>query len=275
MVWRRSPPIRPPRLVRVTRALKRASLILFVVFILYLATIAYSFGTVAKDLHPNGGSTPATFVLVGASTILGSQSLNVSNPGLYSLALDGGVVVYTSAGSVIGHGTTPSGRIAAGASGMLAFDVLVSVAPRTPGQALLTNSATLEFGIWVNVTVGLVLVVPVSAHLVQNESWGAPFLGAVVSANVVGSHANLTLAFRNDASFSLAGSLAFQLLTPGGASCGAGAFGVSTPSGQPFDQTTEVSSSCANLTGDSFVATLGGGFGSPFSVQLPAIPVGA
>ncbi|HUZ79762.1 MAG TPA: hypothetical protein VMV28_03990 [Thermoplasmata archaeon] len=266
---------RPPRLVRLTKILKRASLVVFVLFILYLATVAYSFGNVAKDLQPSGGSNKGTFGFVGSSTIRATQTLNVSNSGLYPLTLGAGVVIYTASGIILGQGSTPSTGIPSRGSGQLGLGVSVSVAPGSPGQALLTNSETLEFGIWVNATVGWILLVPVSVHFVQNQSWGAPFMNAVVTASVAGGEASVTLAFQNHASFSLAGLLAFQVLTPGGVSCGTGSFGVSTPSGQPFGQTAQVPTPCASLTGDSFVATLSGGVGSPFSVQLPPIPVEA
>ena len=266
---------RPPRLVRLTKILKRVSLVVFVLFILYLATVAYSFENVAKDLHPAGGSNQRTFAFIGSSTIRATQTLNVSNSGLYPLTLGAGVVLYTTSGIILGQGSTPSTGIPSRGSGQLGLAVSVSVAPGSPGEALLTNSETLELGIWVNATVGWILPVPVSVHLVQNQSWGAPFMNAVVTASVAGGEASVTLAFQNHASFSLAGLLAFQVLTPGGVSCGAGSFGVSTPSGQPFGQTAQVPTSCASWTGDSFVATLSGGVGSPFSVVLPPIPVGA
>ncbi|MFZ0699755.1 MAG: hypothetical protein WAN74_06175 [Thermoplasmata archaeon] len=266
---------RPPRLVRVTKIVKRASLVVFVLFILYLATVAYSFGSVAQGLHTNGGSNQGTAEFTGTSTITSTQLLNVSNRGLYPLNLGAGVLIYTTSGIVLGQGSAPSLGISSGGSGQLALVASVSVSPGSPGQALLTNSETLEFGIWVNATLGLVLLVPVSVHLVQNQSWGAPFMDAAVTASVAEGEASVTFAFENNASFSLAGLLAFQLLATGGASCGSGSFGVSTPSGQSFDQTAQVPTSCAGLTGDSFVATLSGGVGSPYSVQLPPIPVGA
>ncbi len=266
---------RPPPRVRLTTILKRTSLVVFVLFMLYLATVAYSFAHVAKDLHPSGSSNQGTFGFVGSSTLRATQTLNVSNTGLYPLTLGAGVVLSTSSGIVLGQGSTPSRGIPARGSGPLTLDVSVSVAPGSPGQVLLTNSETLEFGIWVNATVGWILLVPVSVHLVQNQSWGAPFMNAVVTASVAGGEASVTLAFQNQASFSLAGLLAFQVLTPGGLSCGTGSFGVSAPSGQPFVQSAQVPTSCASWTGDSFVATLSGGVDSPFRVQLPPIPVGA
>lgn len=270
-----SPPRRdrPPRLVRLARILKRVSIVVFILFILYLATVAYSFGAVAKDIGQSGGSNRGTAEFTGTSTIATSHVLNVSNPGFYSLGLGARLVISTSSGLVLGEGSTPSTDVSRGGSGQLLLTASISVAPGSPGQALLTNSETLQLGIWVNVSLGFVLVMPVSVHIVQNDSWGAPFAGGAVTANVAGGQASLTFAFQNNASFNLAGLLEFEVLTPGGASCGSGSFGMSTPSGQSFDQSTTFSTSCASLAGDQFDATLSGGSGSPYSVQLPMYTV--
>lgn len=274
MARARSKRPRSPRLVRVTRALKRASIVVFMVFLVYLGTVAYSFGNVAKDLHPTG-SSGLTMGFGGNSTVTASQLLNVSNSGLYPLTFEAGVVVYTISGIVLGQGSGASTGIAPGNSGQLVLGADVSVAPGAPGQALLTNSETLEFGIWVNATIGLYLVVPVSLHVVQNRSWGAPFFNAAAGASVHAGEASVSFSFQNQASFSLIGVLEFQLLTPGGSSCGSGSYPLSTPAGQSFGQVTTLPTTCSSLVGDSFVSTLSGGAGSPYRVELPPIPIGA
>ena len=263
---------RPPRLVRVTTILKRASMVVFILFVLYMATVAYSFGSSAFGIHGNGGSHNGNTGFNGTSTITTWQQLNVTNSGLYPATFGTGLVVYNASGVVFGSGSTPATTISRGDSAELIFGASLSVASGSPGQVLLTQSQTLQFGIWVNVTTGLYLLVPFMIHITQNQSWGAPFTDATATAGVVGSQTSVTFAFDNNASFSLGGTMAYQVRTPGGASCGSGSFDVNTPEGQSFTYT--VPTSCTSLTGDSFVANLSNNGGQfPYSVDLPAIPV--
>lgn len=266
--------VRAPRLVRVTRLLKRVSVVVFLVFIVYLLTVAYSFGAVARGIHTNGGSGSGTAEFTGTSAISTSQLLNVSNMGIYPLTLAAGVVISDASGIVLGHGSSASTQISAGGSGQLALVALLSVSPGAPGQLLLTHSETLEYGIWANATLGIYLVVPVSVHITQNDSWGAPFSDPAATAPIAGGQASVTFSFQNNASFSVAGVLEFQLLAPGGGTCGSGSFDVSTPQGQSFDQTVAVATVCTSLVGGTLLETLSGGIGSPYIVQLPPIPIG-
>lgn len=263
----------PPRLYRLARLLRRLSVLLLVLILVFLGTVGYSAVRLVQSSPQSGGYT-AGFAANGTVAVSGTVSL--SNPGFYPLnGFEINLRILNSSGAFIGEAS--SGTVTIPAGGAASFPVSLSLPVTTGGPAasLLVTDQSLSVGIWGNATYAYLF--PVSVHFAQNKSWGAPFALLHITpgtpTTVNGSAAvPVTLSFSNDASFTEFGRLVLGLYQSSGVECSATSFSLNVATGTLYDQTQDVplDAGCS-LAGGYALATFTGS-GATIALPREALP---
>jgi hypothetical protein len=263
-------PRRPPPLYRLARSLRRVSLLLLVLLILFAGSVVYSTSELAQS-PPQVGSFSAGFDANGTMSL--TSSLTVSNPGFFpiqSLTLEARVAnesdVFLGA---FGLGPT---AIGSQATEDYPITLYLPVSATGPGASLLVDSQELSLNVWGNATFGYLF--PAGLYLQNDRFWGAPFSDFTFSVGNVSENGTVpvSIAYQNAASFAEVGSLRIVLLSATGISCGGGFWTLNVGPGTQFDQTQPVTlaAGCSpfggRLTGEYITAD--------YTVPLPseAIP---
>jgi hypothetical protein len=233
---------RPPPLYRLARALRRLSLVVLILLIVFTATVAYSAAETARSSSQLSNVTAA---FDNNGTIVLSSTLTLSNDGFYPIqGLTLEVRVTNTTGVFLGSAAIGPSTLASQASTSYPLNLFVPVTTTGPGPSLLTQDQSLPVHIWANATVGYIF--PVGLNLADNRSWGAPFadlafsVGARSVENGSGS-VLVSLSFENHAPLADTGRLQFTILSASRAVCGSGSFTINVPSQSPFSQSLPVS----------------------------------
>jgi hypothetical protein len=263
---------RPPPLYRLARALRRLSLLVLILLILFTASVVYSAVETARS-SSQLSNVSASFGSNG--TIILSTTLTLSNNGIYAvqgLTLD--VRVTNTTGVFLGAAEIGPTTLASQAITTYPVTLYVPITASGPGPTLLTHDQSLPVQVWANATFGYLF--PIGLLISDDRSWGAPFADLQYSVGppmaVNGSETvSVGLSFENHAPLTDAGTLEFAVLSSGGATCGAGSFTLNVPSGSPYSQTTPVTlaSGCSPAGGEITAA-----FVTPeYTIVLPPEPV--
>ncbi|MGP8072359.1 MAG: hypothetical protein ACLPZM_04425 [Thermoplasmata archaeon] len=233
---------RPPPLYRLARALRRLSLLVLVLLILYTASVVYSAVETARSSSQLSGVS-ATFGANG--TVILSSTLRLNNNGFYPVDdLTLSVRVTNTSGVFLGDATIGPVTLSSQGSASYPLTLYVPVNATGPGPSLLTEDQTLPVRVWANATFGYLF--PLALSFADNRSWGAPFadlqfsVGAPTLLNGTES-VPVTLSFSNHAPLSDSGALHFAVLSSGGTLCGSGTFTMNVPTETPYSQTLPVS----------------------------------
>lgn len=256
----------PPALYRLSRLLRRLSIVVLVVVIVFLGTVAYSAVRLVQS-SPQTGGYAARFAPNSTVAITGSVAL--SNPGYYPVAgftLD--LRVLNSTGVFLGALTAGPVTLAAGSTSNFPIALYLPIATGSPAESLLVTDQDLTVGLWGNTTYAYLF--PISVHFTQTKFWGAPFSDLTVSAGapmLMGGTlvVPVTLTFTNDASFTELGTLNIQVVQADGFVCGGSSFPLNVAPGDLFDQTQNVAltSSCSTAGGHVDAEFVGGGTSIP------------
>ncbi|MCI4343871.1 MAG: hypothetical protein L3J92_07175 [Thermoplasmata archaeon] len=260
---------RPPPLYRLARALRRASVFVLVVLILFATTVVYSTVEIRQS-PPRVGSFSVEFQSNG--TIALTSNLTLSNPGFYPIqAFTLDVRVVNGTGVFLGaFGLGPT-ALEGAASNVYPIALYLPVSDTGPGASLLVDSQYLALSVWGNATFGYLF--PAGLSIENSRHWGAPFSNLAYSVGNVTPNGTLpvTIAFQNAASFPDAGTLQLSVLSAAGIVCGGATWTVQVDPGQQFLQTQPVTLSpgCSPLGGK-----VTGDYVTPsFRVPLPSVAI--
>jgi hypothetical protein len=261
---------RPPPLYRLARALRRASLVVLVLLILFAGSVIYSTSEI-RQAPPKVGAFTVAFQSNG--TIALASTLTLSNPGFYpiqSFSLDARVV--NSSGVFLGNFDLRPTTLGAGDSAEYPFALYLPLSNTGPGRSLLVESQYLNLSVWGNATFGYLF--PAGLSIQNNKYWGAPFSNLAYSVGTISGNGSVpvTISFQNSASFTEVGSLQLTIVAASGTVCGTASWALNVGENQQFDQTQPVSLSpgCSPVGG-----TVTGIYSTPsYSIPLPseAIP---
>jgi hypothetical protein len=264
---------RPPAIYRLARALRWVSAIVFVALLVFAGTVAYSAVQVARTSPQSRGLT-ASFAPNGTIEIGGSFTL--SNPGLYSIHdFKLAARVANVSGVFLGQVGIGPADIAPASTGVFPIAVYLPVSASGPTSSLLTEDQYLRVNAWANATYAYLF--PLSLHLSENRSWGAPFEGfraSIGTPSMVGGTVSVpvTVTFSNHSDFPEDGTLTVVVLSSGLVSCGGGSFPLDVPAGGFYDQTQNATlSSGCSPAGGQLVSTYSSG-GASTSLPREAIP---
>ena len=263
---------RPPGLYRLARGFRRASLIAFILILLFVATAAYSAVEVVRS-SPSAGNFVAA--LAPNDTVVLTGHLNFSNPGLYPIsAFTVHVRVLNASGLYLGEGTVGPVTLPSGSDQGVAIQFDLPVSNTGPGASLLTTDQYLNVSVWGNATYAYLF--PISIAVETNKSWGAPFANLAVSVGApsVGNGSAtvpVTVQFQNHAKFIEDGTLEFSVISPNSQICGTGSYEVSVFPGGQFDETTDIglSGGCSPAGGHLVSEYVGNGA----TIPLPEEPI--
>jgi hypothetical protein len=236
-IYRRPAP--PPGVYRAARALRRAGVISLVLVIVFVAAVAYSAVQVVKTRPQVGQSAVAEEVngTVGLTT-----SFTLANPGFFPIQGFGlAFRIANASGDLLVASVAGPVTIDAQTTEMLPIALYIPLT--TSGTSLLTEDQSLRWDVWGNATYGYLF--PLSVNVQTNRSWGAPFANLSVSVGAPEMQGGsevvpITLTFSNDASFTDAGNLDFQVVPVSGPECAQGSFALDVPSHTPYSQTENV-----------------------------------
>jgi hypothetical protein len=262
----------PPPLYWVARLLRRLSVVVLVVILVFLGTVAYSAVRLVQS-SPQTGGYVASF---GSNdTVAVTGSLELSNPGFYPVAgFTLGLRILNDSGAFLG--TLRAGPVTLAPGGTTAFPIALylPIAAGSAAESLLVTDQYLTVGIWGNTTYAYLF--PISVHFTQTKLWGAPFSNLKVTAGAPTFMGGslvipITVTFTNDATFTEFGSLNFEVVQANGLGCGGGSFSLNVPPGTLFDQTQNVgiSTSCSTAGGHVSSTFVSGGT----TVPLPSEPL--
>ncbi|HEY6238684.1 MAG TPA: hypothetical protein VIZ68_05820 [Thermoplasmata archaeon] len=264
---------RPPRLYRLSRAFNRAGTIALVLILLFVGVAAYS----ASQLRPHidTSSTSSGFSLAANGSVHLTTSLNLSNPGYFSIApITVQLQLRYPDGSLLALGGSPTVAVDPGGTGVVPISLWIPLSSAT--ASLLTNDQNLTTNIWANLTYASVFQLRLDA--LQNLSWGAPFEAFNATLGTPAPQSNgtvlvpVTITFRNDASFDVVGTLTVELDNSAGTSCSTSTVAIDAPKGTQYDQTDSVflSGSCNPSGGSLLISYQGNGISYTFPRE--AIP---
>jgi hypothetical protein len=264
---------RPPGIYRLARALRWVSALVLVVLILFAVTVAYSAVEVARS-SPQSNGLSASLAANGSIEIGGSFSL--SNPGFYPIQdFELTARIANASGVFLGDlGVGPT-EIAPSSTGVFPIALYVPVSTSGAVEALLTEDQELRVTAWGNATYAYLF--PLSVHLAENRSWGAPFANFAVSVGApTGGGGSLTVpvtvTFSNHASFAEFGTLTFTIVSSDQSDCGGSAFSLNVGPGESYDQTQDVTlASGCSPSGGQLLSTFSSG-GTPVPLPPEAIP---
>ena len=259
---------RPPRLYRVSRLLRRISLIVLVVVLLYLGSSVYSAVRLVESSAPSEKFSTA---FAENDTVEIQGSVSISNPGYYPVSgFDLSLRVLNRTGTLLGVSRSGPTEIPAGNSTSFPVAIYVPAVAGSAAGSLLVADQPLTAIVWANASYAY--LIPISVHVVQNRSWGAPFDSLRIAPGSVtnsgGSAAvSVTVSFLNHAPFADQGTLAVTLDSSSSAVCGSLSLTLNVPPGGDYDQNASVpiASGCP-LPGGSILASY---TSSGIAVQLP------
>ena len=263
---------RPPALYRVSRLIRRLGLVALVLIIAFVATAAYSATEVRPHLG-NGFGTPSTSS--GNNTVEFGQSINVTNPGFYSLtALSVALEARDGAGALLARGGSPVETVGPGGTVVLPLSIWVPLSTRA--SFLVTHDAQLPVETWANATYASLFSLRINSSF--NLSWGAPFFGFNATPSSVTPQPNGTalvavmVAWQDHAGFDDVGTFTYDVRSAGGSSCASGSEPVDVASQSSYQNTLQfwLPASC-NPSGGEVTSSFSG---AGLSVNLPpeAIP---
>jgi len=244
--------------------------IALVLIIVFVGIVVYSAVQVVKS-QPRVGASTAGFESNGTIGITTSFSLN--NPTYFTIQQFGLQfrILNETGVLLVASGAGPV-NIPAGVNQTVPIALYVPLTEA--GTSLLTENQNLSWNVWGNASYAYLF--SVSVDISTQRSWGAPFdaLNATVGTPLIvnGSEAiPVTLSFSNDASFTVAGAIDFQVVPASGPNCAQGSFVLNVPSGSPFAQTDNVAlrSGCDPSGGHVNAQFVGSGF----TVSLPSEPI--
>lgn len=262
----------PPPLYRAARALRRASLLVLVVLIVFTASVAYSAVLTAKS-SSHLGAFSESFAANGTLVLNGGLTLH--NDGFYSVqGLTVSVRLTNTSGAFVGAARLGPTDLASQGSATYPLTLYVPVSGAGAGPSLLTQDQSLPVSVWANATFGYLF--PVSLTISTTRSWGAPFADLVVSVgaptvNASGTYLPVLVSFQNHAPIADAGLLEIALVASGGTRCGSGGFALNVPPGTPYSGSSQVMivSGCSPAGG-----TVQPTFVTPgYAVALPTEPI--
>ncbi len=248
---------RPPRLYRTARGLRWASLAVLIVLIVFLGTAIYSTVRLVQSIPQPG---PLSYEFGENGSIELNGTIRVGNPGLYPIDdFQVTLRVLNSTGELLGQSDELARTLPAGSSSNYSVGVEIPVGPSGAGGSLLVADQYLVVDTWGNATFAYLF--PVSIHLAQNVSWGAPFAGYRVTIGVAPPPTGpatvpVTVSFADNAQLPEAGELEVTLESARGVSCGASDYPVDVTSGGAYSVTQDVAvASGCSLAGGSAVST--------------------
>ena len=264
---------RPPGFYRVARILRRLSLVVLVLLMLFVATAGYSAYQFVQASPQSGGGYSAAFAANDTVAVTGSVSL--SNPGYYPVAgFSLGLRILNASGALIGQLRSDPVTIGAGATTTFPVSLSLPLATAAPVVSLLVADQTLSVGVWGNATYAYLF--PVSVHFDQEKSWGAPFANFQITAGTPSAGSNgfvvpITISFANHADFTESGTLRLALVSVGGPVCGTSSFPMDVPPGSLYDQTENVvlANGCSVAGGSAETTFVSGGE----TISLPPEPI--
>jgi len=263
----------PPRLYRWSRRLRRLSLLVFVVVIIFLGTVAYSAVRLVQS-SPQSSGYSAGFAANGTMVVSGSVSL--SNPGFYPLdGFELNLRILNSSGTYLGALLAGPVDVSAGGATSFPFSLSLPVSTGSAAESLLVTDQYLSVGVWGNANYAYLF--PASVHFTQNKSWGAPFALLRITPGTPTSQGAsvvvpVTLSFSNDASFTEVGSLAVGLYGSNGIECGASAFSLNVPSRTLFDQTQSIALAAGCSVAGGYAQATFTGSGATITLPREALP---
>ncbi len=146
---------RPPPLYRVARTLRRISLLVLILLIVFTASAAYSAVLTAQSAS-HLGAISETFASNGTLVLSGTLTLN--NNGIYEvqgLALS--VRISNASGVLVGAVRVGPTDLPRQSSTAYPLTVYVPVSGSGPGPSLLTEDQSLPVTVWGNATLGVPL----------------------------------------------------------------------------------------------------------------------
>ncbi len=239
-------------------------MVVLVVLVVFLLTVGYS----AYELigsSPRSGAYSAGFSSNGTVAVTGS--LSIANAGWYPLSgFTLSLRIQNASGTLLGEVTDGPFTLGAQAVTTVPIALSVPIAPNGAGASLLVADQFLLLGVWGNATYAYLF--PVSVHLDQNRSWGAPFANLQFAAGTPHT-ANgstvlpVTVSFSNHASFAEVGDLALSLDAANGTRCGGSTYSLNVAPGSFYYQTQNVvlAPGCS-IAGGSAVGVFSSGGGT-------------
>lgn len=260
----------PPRLYRASRWLRRISTIVLVLIIVYLLTTTYSaVRLIAASAHQSGGFTAG---LAANETVEIQGTLAFTNPGFYPVqGFEITVRVLNGSGSFLGQSVDGPLTLPPGASTTFPLAFFVPLSGSPAAETLLVTDQPLVTNVWGNATYAFLF--PVSIHIQQNQSWGAPFADLAIAPGApTASSVPVTLSFSNHADFADVGILNVVLGSASGLPCGNTTYPIDEPSGGDYSQTETIALApgCSIAGGYADASYLTGG--SSFPLPREALP---
>lgn len=263
--------LRRPPLYRASRYCAIAATLVAVLILVYVGVAVYS----ASQLRPGGANGSSVGTNAGAQGFEVSTVVNFSNPGFLPVdRVQLSSVVYSPGNvTLLVTGSSPNVTIAPASVGHIPLTLWIPDGGSPAARALLTQDEVLPTTFWANVTFAHLFQILVQVN--STIDWGAPFEGLNVT---VGSpqasngsvEVPLTLAFTDDASFPVDGTLALTLNDAAGGRCdvavAAFPLAVAPHQGEDATETVDVPTGCAYPAG----STIAGAYSSTtWSADLP------
>jgi hypothetical protein len=239
------PQPRPPGIYRAARALRRGAVIALVLTIVFVGIVAASAVQIVHSRPQVGNSSS---VLESNGSVGYSTSFTLNNPTYFAIqSFQLKVRIANSSGDLIVNDATPATTIPAGGSSFVPFTFYLPLNAGT--TSLLTVDQYLDWNVWGNATYGYLF--PVSIGVSTERSWGAPFANLSVSVGtpfMMGGNLEvpIQLSFVDNANFADDGTVNFQVVATGGATCATGSFAIDVPGGQSYSmsQNVPITSGC-------------------------------
>jgi hypothetical protein len=234
-------PRRPPPLYRLARALRRASIIVLLLLILFTVSVVYSTAQLTKSAS-KVSSFSAAFASNGTVVLSGSLTLN--NPGFYPIqGLSIHVRVVNASGIFLGAFGFGPVTLPSQGSTQYPVTLYLPVSPSSPGTSLLIRTQYINVSVWGNATFGYLF--PATVTFQENRSWGAPFdnLAITVSTPTLTNGTVVVpvkVSFDNEASFTEAGVIDLSAVATNGTVCGTASFTLNVDPNQQFSQSQPV-----------------------------------
>ena len=166
-----NPPLSPS--YRLSRGFRRASTIALILLVVFVLSAVYSFVQFARTVS---ASEEHSFALASNNTAEFDLYLNLSNPGFYPI---GGFQIHSDIafqnGTLLSQATSPSTTLGPGSMNSIPLEFLIPLDASGAAASLAVTDQNLQLNSWGNATYAY--FVPVSFHVANNFSWGAPFEG--------------------------------------------------------------------------------------------------
>jgi hypothetical protein len=236
---------RPPGIYRAARALRRAAVIVLVLTVVFVAFVGYSAVQIVHS-RPQVGNSSTTLEPNGS--VAYSTSFTLNNPTYFAIqSFQLQVRIANTSGAVLVDDATPATTVPAGATSYVPFTFYLPLSSGT--TSLLTVDQYLDWNVWGNASYGYLF--PVSIGVSTERSWGAPFANLSVRVGTPfmmnGTlEVPIELSFVDNANFADMGTVNFQVVSSGGATCSTGSFSIDVPGGQAYSmmQNAAIASGC-------------------------------